>query len=71
MVILYVYPCIGPDKSLFWQHKYKKDGCEGKKPLHRWKTVFGVFVYWCIGAKKSQPKWLQIASTNTLSTYLS
>jgi hypothetical protein len=55
VVILYAYPCIGPDKSLFWQRKYTKDGCEGKKPLHRRKTIFCVFVYWCIGAKKSQP----------------
>jgi hypothetical protein len=56
VVILYVYPCISPKKSPFWQNKYTKDGCEGKKPLHRRKTVFCVFVYWCsIGAKKSQP----------------
>ncbi len=56
VVILYAYPCIGPDKSIFWQHKYTKEGCEGKKPSHRRKTIFCVFVYWCIGAKKSQPK---------------
>ncbi len=52
MVILYVYPCISPKKSPFWQNKYTKDGCEGKKPLHRKKPSF---VYLCIGAKKSQP----------------
>jgi hypothetical protein len=45
-VILYAYPCIGPDKSLFWQHKYTKDGCKGIKPSHKRKTVF---VYLCIG----------------------
>jgi hypothetical protein len=53
VVILYAYPCIGPDKSLFWQHKYTKDGCEGKKPSHRRKTIFCVFVYWCIGVHGS------------------
>ncbi len=26
-----------------------------KKPSHGRKAVFCVFVYWCIGAKKSQP----------------
>jgi hypothetical protein len=52
VVILYVYPCIGPKKSPFWQNKYTKGGCEGKKPLHRRKTIFCVFVYLCIGAKK-------------------
>jgi hypothetical protein len=55
VVILYAYPCIRPKKSPFWQNKYTKDGCEGKKPLHRRKTIFCVFVYLCIGAKKSQP----------------
>ena len=55
VVILYVYPCIGPKKSAFWQNKYTKDGCEGKEPSHRRKTVFCVFVYLCIRAKKSQP----------------
>ncbi len=55
MDILYVYPCICPKKSPFWQNKYTKDGCEGKKPSHRRKTVFCVFVFLCIGAKKSQP----------------
>jgi hypothetical protein len=56
VVILYVYQCVGPKKSPFWKNKYTKDGCEGKKPLHRRKTIFGVFVYLCIGAMKSQPK---------------
>ena len=46
MVILYAYPCIGLDKSLFWQQKYTKDGCKGKKPSHRKKPSF---VYLCIG----------------------
>jgi hypothetical protein len=48
VVILYAYPCIGPKKSPFWQNKYTKDGCEGKKPSLRRKTVFCVFVYLCI-----------------------
>jgi hypothetical protein len=38
-----VYPCIRANKSLFLQNKYTKDGCEGKKPLHRRKTIFCVF----------------------------
>jgi hypothetical protein len=39
----------------FLQNKYTKDGCKGKKPLHGRKTVFCVFEYRCIGAKKLQP----------------
>jgi hypothetical protein len=31
----------GQLKSPFWQNKYTKDGCEGKKPSHTRKTVFG------------------------------
>jgi hypothetical protein len=55
VVIFYAYLFIGPKKSPFWQNKYTKDGCKGKKPLHRRKTVFCVFfVYLYIGAKKSQ-----------------
>jgi hypothetical protein len=45
-------------KSPFLQNKYTKDGCEGKKPLHRRKNIFCVFAYPCIGAKKSQPNEL-------------
>jgi hypothetical protein len=57
VVILYAYPRIGPKKSPFLQNKkYTKDGCEGKIPSHRRKTVFCAFVYLCIGAKKSQPR---------------
>jgi hypothetical protein len=39
----------------FWKNNYTKDGCKGKKSLHRRKTIFCVFVYLCIGANKSQP----------------
>jgi hypothetical protein len=64
VVILYAYPCIGPDKSLFWQHKYTKDGCEGKNLCTEEKLSF-VYEYWCIGAKKSQPKLMvAIVTTN-------
>jgi hypothetical protein len=46
VVILYAYPCIDPDKSLFWQNKYKKDGCKGKNLRTEEKPSF---VYLCIG----------------------
>ncbi len=54
VVILYAYPCIGPKKSPFWQNKYTKDGCEDKKPSHRRKTVFCVFVYrTCVSGQRN------------------
>ncbi len=42
---------------LFWQQKYTKDGCEGKNIRTEEKPcfVYLCIVYWCIGAKKSQP----------------
>ena len=57
-----VYPCIGPKKSPFLQNKYTKDGCKGKSPSHRRKTVFYVCACLCIYGFPKRDKYLAFCS---------